>query len=193
MKKCYNCGNILGDADMFCEKCGANVGNANGNSNINFQGNNINGNSNIDYNNVKGAHDYETVKTSKGIYICNALLGVVMAAMLAIAVFANMKGSSSKDYLNDDYNQLKENIEKAGISFLGDNKEKFDELTAMIKNIDSSDEEEIKDSIKSLNNVVTELKQYNSKVKEYSDKIKEYNKKIKENVYICVIQKKKVI
>ena len=50
MKKCYNCGNILGDADMFCEKCGANVGNANGNSNINFQGNNINGNSNIDYN-----------------------------------------------------------------------------------------------------------------------------------------------
>ena len=113
MKKCYNCGNILGDADMFCEKCGANVGNANGNSNINFQGNNINGNSNIDYNNVKGAHDYETVKTSKGIYICNALLGVVMAAMLAIAVFANMKGSSSKDYLNDDYNQLKENIEKA--------------------------------------------------------------------------------
>lgn len=181
MKKCYNCGNILGDADMFCEKCGANVGNANGNSNINFQGNNINGNSNIDYNNVKGAHDYETVKTSKGIYICNALLGVVMAAMLAIAVFANMKGSSSKDYLNDDYNQLKENIEKAGISFLGDNKEKFDELTAMIKNIDSSDEEEIKDSIKSLNNVVTELKQYNSKVKEYSDKIKEYNKKIKEN------------
>ena len=173
MKKCYNCGNILGDADMFCEKCGANVGNANGNSNINFQGNNINGNSNIDYNNVKGAHDYETVKTSKGIYICNALLGVVMAAMLAIAVFANMKGSSSKDYLNDDYNQLKENIEKAGISFLGDNKEKFDELTAMIKNIDSSDEEEIKDSIKSLNNVVTELKQYNSKVKEYSDKIKE--------------------
>ena len=51
----------------------------------------------------------------------------------------------------------------------------------MIKNIDSSDEEEIKDSIKSLNNVVTELKQYNSKVKEYSDKIKEYNKKIKEN------------
>ena len=181
MKKCYNCGNILGDADMFCEKCGANVGNANGNSNINFQGNNINGNSNIDYNNVKGAHDYETVKTSKGIYICNALLGVVMATMLAIAVFANMKGSSSKDYLNDDYNQLKENIEKAGISFLGDNKEKFDELTAMIKNIDSSDEEEIKDSIKSLNNVVTELKQYNSKVKEYSDKIKEYNKKIKEN------------
>ena len=181
MKKCYNCGNILGDADMFCEKCGANVGNANGNSNINFQGNNINGNSNIEYNNVKGAHDYETVKTSKGIYICNALLGVVMATMLAIAVFANMKGSSSKDYLNDDYNQLKENIEKAGISFLGDNKEKFDELTAMIKNIDSSDEEEIKDSIKSLNNVVTELKQYNSKVKEYSDKIKEYNKKIKEN------------
>ncbi len=60
MKKCYNCGNILGDADMFCEKCGANVGNANGNSNINFQGNNINGNSNIDYNNVKGAHDYDT-------------------------------------------------------------------------------------------------------------------------------------
>lgn len=117
MKKCYNCGNILGDADMFCEKCGANVGNANGNSNINFQGNNINGNSNIDYNNVKGAHDYETVKTSKGIYICNALLGVVMAAMLAIAVFANMKGSSSKDYLNDDYNQLKENIEKSRNKF----------------------------------------------------------------------------
>lgn len=65
MKKCYNCGNILGDADMFCEKCGANVGNANGNSNINFQGNNINGNSNIDYNNVKGAHDYETDKNFK--------------------------------------------------------------------------------------------------------------------------------
>lgn len=164
MKKCYNCGNILDDADRFCEKCGANV--------MNNHENNIN---------IKKENNEKVLKGSKGLYICSTLLGVLIVAMLVVAVITNMKGNSSKDYLNDDYKQLNENIENAGIVFSGDNEKKYNELTQMIKNIDSYDEEKIKNSITSLNDAVSSLKQYNAKIKEYSDKIKEYNSVAKEN------------
>ena len=164
MKKCYNCGNIMKDTDKFCENCGANM-------------------EEVPIKDIKGSYEKKSGKKSNfsGLYICSAVLGAMIIAMIAVAILLNIKGNDSKNYLNDDYRQLCDNIKSTGIILAGDNKEKYNEITSMIRDIDSCDEDVVKNNIKKLNDIVAKLKQYKSKSNELNKKIKENDKNIKDN------------
>lgn len=167
MKRCQNCGNILEDDARFCENCGAQISQIKSMNHIN--------------NDSMVQKESKAVKSGKGLGISIGVLGAAIVFMLVIAVITNINNRGSKDYLNDDYKQLQENIKNSSVKFSEENNRKYEELAEQMKDIDSCDEDKVKKDIKELNNVIAKLKQYNSKVDDYSEQIKEYNKSVKEN------------
>ena len=103
MKRCQNCGNILEDDARFCENCGAQISQMKSMNHIN--------------NDNMVQKESKAVKSGKGLGISIGVLGAAIVFMLVIAVITNINNRGSKDYLNDDYKQLQENIKNSSVKF----------------------------------------------------------------------------